>query len=133
MFKDKRTSIKNHYFSIFLKILSEEPTFEVSRKSAHIGYKGGEIVVPNTEVSLIIPSGAIAQRNMVELTVSVLWNGKHPQLNDDQSIITPTVLLEPEGMRFEKPVQLIVPHFSKDPPTSLQVWQKQSKFLYVCF
>ena len=107
----------------------KETTFEMIRKSAPIDHKGGEIVLSNTGVSLRIPSDAIPEESMTELTVSVLWNGEHPKLNDNQSIIGPTVLLEPEGMQFVKPVELITPHSSTClESTGLQVWQKQSKF-----
>ena len=98
------------------------------KKSASVDHNGGEIIVEKS-VSLKIPPGAIPEGRKEKLTVSVLWNGEHPPMNDDQFIIAPRVLLEPEGMQFEKPVTLTVPHCASNLSTKcVQVMQKQSKF-----
>ena len=65
----------------------------------------------------------------VEVSITLQKDPDDQQTFDDnQMIITPTVICEPAGMTFNKPVTLTLPHSEEDYQTitkeEIQLWYK---------
>lgn len=71
--------------------------------------KGGVLVIPEAEVSLSIPPGAITNGCIISVTV-VSTNLLGPPGQEVLPRLTPLVICEPDGLEFQKPAELIIPH-----------------------
>ncbi|XP_072048979.1 uncharacterized protein [Amphiura filiformis] len=89
--------------------------------STLIGPAGGTVKMDNNIAHLDIPPGALDKQ--IQITLSMLSETDHPTLGD-MFIIAPIVRLEPDGLRFLRPVTLTVKHAAVGRITNLEVWTK---------
>ena len=81
------------------------------RKSSIIDHTGGKLTIEGTGASLKIPEGALEVGRKEEITLSLHWRSQNPpHLEDHQFQIGPFVKCQPEGVVFQKPVTLAMPH-----------------------
>ncbi|UJR16411.1 hypothetical protein I4U23_003313 [Adineta vaga] len=72
-------------------------------------YYGGKLSCPSTGVSLFVPVGAIREGIRQEIYFQVCQDGSHLEKVNGQ-LLSPIVICGPNGIQFEKPVELILPH-----------------------
>ena len=88
-----------------------------------IGPDGGSLELQDFDVHLEIPAGALLEKEDISMSVISPKDG-HPPLNDN-SIIAPIVMLEPDGLQFLRPTKLKTKHSGIDLKYNhLQVWRK---------
>ena len=79
--------------------------------SVEIGHEGGQIILKNIGIKLIIPEGALPEGKNETIYVTLMENDRGlPHLEGNLSLISPVVMCGPPGLKFEKPVMLIFPH-----------------------
>ncbi|KAJ8050417.1 Netrin receptor UNC5D [Holothuria leucospilota] len=78
-------------------------------KHQYIDEKGGVIVIKAAEISLHIPPGALRERTFISIEVKSVANCDINGLETSPSL-TPIVSCKPDGLIFEKTVELILPH-----------------------
>ena len=73
--------------------------------------KGGRLTIEGTDVRLYIPSNALPQQTTQVIYIGLMNNkGLYPKLKDQEALLSPVVVCGPDGLTFEKPVFLTVPH-----------------------
>ncbi|XP_072047932.1 uncharacterized protein [Amphiura filiformis] len=88
-----------------------------------IDSKGGIISLPDVDVVLKIPQGALKESITASVTVDAME--EHPTLEEDQLILGPVISCKPDGQKFLKPVTISVPHSGVNiTERCLQVWCK---------
>ncbi|XP_072015966.1 uncharacterized protein [Amphiura filiformis] len=120
--------------------------------SATVDHKRQVVKVTNTSVRLEVPEGALRVTETVAINISVYQDGNHhpppygnqppppdgnhhppdenhhPPLENNQFVIGPTVCVEPHGMKFLKPVVLVLPHSAQNiTERNITVWSKITK------
>lgn len=74
-------------------------------------HRGGSLTIKNTGVSLYVPPMALSKGREEMIHISMAKQEENlPNLGAEQSILAPVVNFEPNGLRFERPVQIIMPH-----------------------
>ncbi|CAH1795522.1 unnamed protein product [Owenia fusiformis] len=77
----------------------------------NITHTGGRLQIPESGVFLTIPEGAIKKGNTEEIFVAVCRDDKdRPKLTDTQTMLSPVVLIGPQGLALKKPLVLTVQH-----------------------
>jgi hypothetical protein len=72
---------------------------------------GGRLTIKGTGVSLYIPSMALPNKTSQVIYIGLMNSkGKRPQLRNVEALLSPVVVCGPDGLQFEKPVYLTVPH-----------------------
>ncbi|XP_050391275.1 netrin receptor UNC5C isoform X5 [Patella vulgata] len=72
---------------------------------------GGRLVLPESGVSLLIPEGAIKEGHVEEIYLAICRDDKdRPKLNDNQTILSPILLIGPPSVVLLKPVILSYQH-----------------------
>ncbi|ESO83456.1 hypothetical protein LOTGIDRAFT_197315 [Lottia gigantea] len=72
---------------------------------------GGRLVLPESGVSLLIPEGAIKEGHVEEIYLAICRDDKdRPRLNDNQTILSPLLLIGPPSVVLMKPVILSFQH-----------------------
>ncbi|CAL8366959.1 unnamed protein product [Gadus morhua 'NCC'] len=96
--------------------LSREPGLSTS---ATLGHLGGRLTIPNTGVSLLVPSGTIPQGKFYEMYLIInKWEKTTLPSEGSQTVLTPVVSCGPTGMLLNRPVVLTLPHCAQlDTPT----------------
>jgi tight junction protein 1 len=97
-----------------------------------IDYYGGKLSCPLTGVSLFIPTGAIPEGIEQEIYFQVCQDSSHIEKFDGQ-LLSPIVICGPQGIRFDKAVELILPHSAGNDAQQLSLilhGTNQSKFCY---
>lgn len=74
-----------------------------------LDYYGGKLSCPLTGVSLVVPTGAIREGVRQEIYFQVCQDDTHLEKIDGQ-LLSPIVLCGPRGVKFDKPVELTLPH-----------------------
>lgn len=74
-----------------------------------IDHYGGKLSCPLTGVSLFIPMGAISQGIQQEIFFQVCQNQSRTDKSHRQ-LLSPIVICGPPGIRFNKSVELTLPH-----------------------
>lgn len=73
--------------------------------------KGGRLTIEETGVSLYIPPNALPEQTSQDIYIGLMNSkGNYPNLSNHQALLTPVVVCGPDGLAFEKPVFLTVPH-----------------------
>ncbi|CAF0891258.1 unnamed protein product [Adineta steineri] len=72
-------------------------------------YYGGKLSCPLTGVSLFVPIGAIREGIQQEIYFQVCQDSSHIEKINGQ-LLSPIVICGPQGVQFEKPIELILPH-----------------------
>jgi hypothetical protein len=77
-----------------------------------IDHNGGEVMLADTGIKLVIPAGAIDEGKAEVVYLALLGNPKYApkELKDDETFLTPVVMCGPHGLRFKKHVLLVLPH-----------------------
>ena len=76
-----------------------------------IDHRGGKIILPNCDIFLEVPPGALSEGQKELITLSVDWNDQHiPPLDLTEMNVAPIVHCGPTGLQFLKPVLLQIPH-----------------------
>ena len=90
-----------------------------------IGSDGGRLEIADDIASLDIPQGALD--NTVRISLSIVSPEKnHPPLGD-KFIISPVILLEPDGLQFKRPVRLTARHIAIGlKQQNLEVWRQST-------
>ncbi|CAF0817936.1 unnamed protein product [Didymodactylos carnosus] len=76
-------------------------------------YYGGTLSCPKTGVSIIVPEGAIPHNIKQEIYFKVCQDGANiPTFNQKhgERLLSPIVMCGPHGIKFLKPVELLLPH-----------------------
>ncbi|RWS31853.1 tight junction protein ZO-1-like isoform X1 [Leptotrombidium deliense] len=132
---------------------SRGSAFELYRKPGETGTftsEGGTLTSPETGVSLVIPSGAIADDTQQEIyfkvcqdtnmlppldqekgtldkpLLSFLLFGIQNFVSIGETLLSPIVMCGPHGLNFEKPVELRLPHCASVNPESWSFALKSS-------
>ena len=97
----------------------------VSVATENIDNQGGVVSLPDLNVSLKIPFGALPPGDPVQISLTVDTDEKHPTIQEDQLILGQVVTCKPNGLKFLRPVTLSVPHSGINlSQHCLQVWCK---------
>ncbi|EDO46601.1 predicted protein [Nematostella vectensis] len=76
-----------------------------------IDHNGGQLVIPNTGISLYVPPSALPQGQEEVIYIAMMKrSAKYPQLRPGQALLSPAVVCGPEGLQFNEPVFLKLPH-----------------------
>ncbi|KAK7604346.1 hypothetical protein V9T40_005532 [Parthenolecanium corni] len=79
--------------------------------SAIVSYAGARLSLPELNVYLTIPEGAVPRSHKQEITLAVLQEDRHrPRLSDKQTQLSPIVMCTPTGYTFRRPVILSFQH-----------------------
>ncbi|XP_065201785.1 netrin receptor UNC5C isoform X2 [Planococcus citri] len=79
--------------------------------SSNVSSSGGRLALPDLNVFLTIPEGAIGRGYKQEVMLSVLQEDKHrPRLSDKQTQLSPIVMCSPTGYTFKRPVIISFQH-----------------------
>lgn len=79
---------------------------------ANVGHNGARVSLPDSNVFLTIPPGALPPGQTVDLYLSVIHNVQHPQLLGRETLLAPLVICGPKDVsnKLKKPVILSLPH-----------------------
>lgn len=73
----------------------------------NVGPTGGHLKISG--VDLVIPPNALEEDRLISL--GVIWDEKFtPPLSQKQSMLSPVILCQPNGLKFKTPVRLTFPH-----------------------
>ena len=114
----------------FLFFFSEFLLGCISGDSCEIDSRGGNLSLPEIGAELEIPEDALPDDTpTANVSLRLQQDSDYQQTFDDNQImITPTVICEPAGMTFNKPVTLTLPHSEEDYTTitkeELQLWYR---------
>lgn len=73
--------------------------------------KGGRLTIEGTDVSLYIPANALPEQTSQVIYIGLMNSkGNYPKLSNQEALLSPVVVCGPDGLTFEKPVFLTVPH-----------------------
>ena len=76
-----------------------------------VDHNGGKFTIGETGVSLIVPPQAIPEGETEGIFIGIVNQEKeHPKLDDKESLLSPVVKCGPNGLKFERPVILSLPH-----------------------
>ncbi|CAF3369678.1 unnamed protein product [Rotaria socialis] len=99
-----------------IKEVGETRSYSIQDGSNVIGsargimdYYGGKLSCPLTGVSLFIPMGAISEDIQQEIYFQVHQDASHTEKFHGR-LLSPIVICGPHGIKFNKPVELIIPH-----------------------
>lgn len=93
------------------------------------GAEGGSLVSAETNVSIIIPPGAIEEGMTQEIYFKVYQDkGLAPPLDEEkgETLLSPIVMCGPHGLRFKVPIELRLPHCASVNPDSWSFALKSS-------
>lgn len=82
-------------------------------KEQYIDENGGEIILRDADIHMLIPVGAVSKGCILSIAVMTTKHvtapseGRSPQL-------TPVIKCGPEGMSLNKPITLIIPHCASE-------------------
>lgn len=85
----------------------------VAHVSGVIGAEGGNLTSPETGVSIHIPKGALPANSQQEIYFKVCRDTRMaPPLDTEkgETLLSPLVMCGPQGLKFEKAVELRLPH-----------------------
>ncbi|XP_030835165.1 netrin receptor UNC5C isoform X1 [Strongylocentrotus purpuratus] len=114
---------------------------DYSIATGHVGSRGGRLVLPDSGVSLMIPEGAIARGQTVEIYLAVSHElMDRPHIEHNQTLLSPVILCGPPSVVLAKSVVLVLPHCaqmskndwrhsviaSSTHPTDDKCWEKQT-------
>ena len=104
-----------------------EPS-HVSTATQNIGNHEGTLHLPDRDVTLNIPEGALPPGDPVKISLQVDTNKQHPPLQEDQITLGHIITCKPDGLKFLKPVTLSIPHSGINiTEHCLQVWCKSKQ------
>ena len=76
-----------------------------------VDHNGGKFTISDTGVSLIVPPQAIPEGHTEGIFIAIMNQEKeHPQITSKESLLSPVVKCGPNGLKFERPVILSLPH-----------------------
>ena len=79
--------------------------------SGLIDHNGGQLILNNTGIKLIIPEGAISKNKTEVIYIALIETEQYfPQLEEGESFLSPVIMCGPHGLRFKKDVLLVLPH-----------------------
>nr|BAN15045.1 netrin receptor Unc-5v1 [Hemicentrotus pulcherrimus] len=114
---------------------------DYSIATGHVGSRGGRLVLPDSGVSLMVPEGAIARGQTVEIYLAVSHElMDRPHIEHNQTLLSPVILCGPPSVVLAKSVVLVLPHCaqmskndwrhsviaSSTHPTDDKCWEKQT-------
>ncbi|TKR93669.1 hypothetical protein L596_008082 [Steinernema carpocapsae] len=70
---------------------------------------GATVMCPESGVELIVPEGAILGESHQEISIKVCKTNASDSPSGDESLMGPLIMCGPQGLRFEKPVELRMP------------------------
>ena len=78
-------------------------------KSGNIDVQGGEISLPELDITVIFPAYALLAKKLITLQL-VDTAELHPPLHEGQFLLGPVISCKPDGLMFSKPVTISMPH-----------------------
>ena len=77
-----------------------------------IDHNGGEVILTDTGIKLVIPEGAIDEGKTEAISLALLGNPEYApnEMKNKDISLTPVVMCGPHGLRFKKHVLLVLPH-----------------------
>ena len=76
-----------------------------------VDHNGGKFTIGNTRVSLIVPPQAIPEGHTEGIFIAIVnQEEEHPQLCGKEALLSPVVKCGPNGIKFQRPVILSMPH-----------------------
>lgn len=73
--------------------------------------KGGRLTIQDTGVSLYVPKMAIPEGTSQLIYIGLMnRKGLYPELDEGHAVLSPAVICGPDGLKFDKPVHITVPH-----------------------
>ncbi|CAJ0567315.1 unnamed protein product, partial [Mesorhabditis spiculigera] len=91
----------------------EEEPVVVEEASCMVGAEGGVVTCPGSRVELRIPAGALPIGQKHEIYVRVCQEGSVlPPIDPSrgETLLSPLVICGPQGLQFNKPAELRLPH-----------------------
>lgn len=95
-----------------------------------VDHNGGKFTIGETGVSLIVPPQAIPEGDTEGIFIGIVNQEKeHPKLDDKESLLSPVIKCGPNGLKFERPVILSLPHCAQleDGAWNLKVQYNESE------
>ena len=76
-----------------------------------VDHNGGKFTIGDTGVSLSVPPQAIPEGHTEGIFIAIMNQEKeHPQVTSKESLLSPVVKCGPNGLKFDRPVILSMPH-----------------------
>lgn len=76
-----------------------------------VDHNGGKFTIGETGVCLSVPPKAIPKGHTEGIFIAIMNQEKeHPQLSSKEALLSPVVKCGPNGLKFERPVILTIPH-----------------------
>lgn len=76
-----------------------------------VDHSGGKFTIGDTGVSLIVPPQAIPEGQTEGIFIAIVnQEEEHPQLGGEEALLSPVVKCGPNGIKFQRPVILSMPH-----------------------
>ena len=119
-------------------LLSESLLHYISSDSCKLDSRGGNLSLPEIGAELEIPEDALPdETSSVDVSITLQQDSDDQQeFDDNQMMITPTVICEPAGMTFKNPVTLTLPHSEEDYQTitkeEIQLWYRSHQGIETC-
>ncbi|KAK2166829.1 hypothetical protein NP493_1301g00030 [Ridgeia piscesae] len=98
---------------------------------ATVSHTGGRITLPDSGVSMTIPEGAIEMGETEDIFLAVSRDDKdRPKLTDGQTVLSPVIMVGPQGLTLLKPIILTFQHCAsiKHGQWSLSVYNSLTRF-----
>ncbi|XP_072026806.1 uncharacterized protein [Amphiura filiformis] len=93
------------------------------RSISYMDIKGGTMQINDPKIVLTIPPDALPLGSIKELTLGICWIEDYPPIGVDQMVMGPIIRCGPDGITFQKHVQLAVPCTLLDLKLKyIQVW-----------
>ncbi|XP_064636504.1 netrin receptor UNC5C-like isoform X2 [Lineus longissimus] len=78
---------------------------------ANVTSAGARLVLPDSGVSLVIPENALPKGRSEEVFLAVSRDDKdRPKCTDHQTVLSPVILMGPQGLPLKKPAIITFPH-----------------------
>lgn len=110
----------------------------LTHATCELDFKGGSLSLPTIGVYLKVPEGALPE-DIPTINMSLALHQDqedHPQIDRNHLMITPIICCGPEGVEFNRPVTLILPHsvnnfkdidFEATDKEDIHLWFKSDK------
>ncbi|KAL5015452.1 hypothetical protein ScPMuIL_009722 [Solemya velum] len=108
------------------KLIGSKTVHSIARS---VGPEGGQLVLNNVGISLLVPEGAVPAGETKTITLVLDWDlTDNPSLTRHQSLVSPVLYVGPHGLQLQKHCVLSFKHCSFD-PRMIQVYYSETQLL----
>ena len=95
-----------------------------------VDHNGGLLTIADCGISLLVPPMAIPEGRTEAIFIALMKeDGDYPSLTERQSLLSPVVVCGPNGIKFNRPVMLTLPHCAAFPDDNS--WNLSGKQMFI--